>query len=105
MQNSNAIHTSAPKARANVFFQLRKHLLRKLWLPRVVYEALPYLYILFGITALASAMYTPSWFWILPYVFLLGLVCLHTGLALAALRYKFRASRKSKQGEGKPKTS
>jgi hypothetical protein len=71
-------------------------LLRKLWLPRVLYEALPYLYILFGIGALGAALYSPDWTWIIPYVALIGLGCLHAGLAIVALRYRFRR----RQGQG-----
>lgn len=65
-------------------------LLRRLWLPRAVYEALPYLYMLLGLGALAAALYSPDWTWILPYVALLGLACLHAGLGLVAMRYRFR---------------
>jgi hypothetical protein len=72
---------------------IRRILLRKLWLPKAVYEALPYIYILAGTGALIAALYLPGWTWILPYIILLGLVCLHIGLGLVTLRLRFRSSR------------
>lgn len=69
---------------------LRGILLRKLWLPRAVYEVMPYVYVCLGLLALASAIYLPGWTWVLPYLLLIGLACLHAGLALIALRYRFR---------------
>ena len=73
--------------------QLRQILLRKLWLPRIVYELIPAVYILLGITALASAVYGHGWTWVLPYLVLIGVGCLHAGLAIAGLRYRFRRRR------------
>ena len=85
--------------------KLRKILFRKLWLPRVIYESLPYLYILAGLTTLISGVYLPDGTWILPYVVLLGLICLHAGLAVAALRYRYsrhQGHHKSRQPNNKP---
>jgi len=70
--------------------RLRQTLLRKLWLPRGVYEAIPYVYLSCGTIALVSAFFSSGWTWIIPYAVLLGLVCLHAGLALLTLRYRFR---------------
>ena len=89
MQDGKAIHATADE-RGNALGKLRRLMLRRLWLPRLVYEALPYLYIACGVAALASALYTPDWTWILPWAILVGLICLHAGLALVALRYRFR---------------
>jgi hypothetical protein len=69
---------------------LRRLLFRKLWLPRSVYEALPYFYLASGLGALLSALYLPSWTWILPYLILLGAICLHAGLAILTLRWRYR---------------
>lgn len=73
--------------------RLGRILLRKLWLPRGVYEAIPYVYLLCGFLALASAVFGTGWTWILPYVVLLGLGCLHAGLGLLTLRYRARRRR------------
>jgi len=76
------------KKRGAVHHKIRKILFRKLWLPRPLYEALPVIYILMGLVALVSGLYLPDGTWILPYAVLLGLVCLHAGLGVAALRYR-----------------
>jgi len=70
--------------------RLSQILFRKLWLPRGLYEAIPYVYLAFGAVALGSAVFGSGWTWILPYVVLLGLICLHAGLALLTLRFRFR---------------
>ena len=87
MQPSSAISETSADRQPGL---LRRVLLRKLWLPRFVYEALPYLYVVLGLAALASAIYAPGMTWILPYLLLIGLGCLHGGLALVALRYRLR---------------
>ena len=73
--------------------RIRRLLFRKLWLPRFLYEALPYIYISCGLVALIAAAFAPDWTWILPYVILIGLVCLHAGLAIATMRVRFRKRR------------
>ncbi|MFQ5636226.1 MAG: hypothetical protein ACE5G3_12965 [Gammaproteobacteria bacterium] len=95
IQPGKTIHAPAPARRAGTERRLLGLLLRRLWLPGFVYEALPYLYILCGLVALVSALYTPDWTWILPWAVLVGLLCLHAGLALVALRYRWRKSRRT----------
>ena len=82
-----------------VLSQLRRLLFRKLWLPRGVYECIPYVYLLCGAVALASALFSSGWTWILPYVLLLGFACLHAGLALLTLRYRFRRRKPQAGGQ------
>ncbi|MFW2403143.1 MAG: hypothetical protein ACN4GT_00165 [Gammaproteobacteria bacterium] len=93
MHDGKALHPRANPAR-NHRRRLRQLLFARLWLPRIVYEALPYLYIVLGVTALGSAMFTPDWTWIFPWAMLIGLICLHAGLALVTLRYRIRRGRK-----------
>ena len=90
MHTDNVFQVPEEHSCRRVGERIRRLLFRKLWLPRVVYEALPYLYIGLGAVALASALFSPDWTWVVPYVVLLGLICLHAGLAIAALRYRFR---------------
>ena len=90
MHSPSATHSTRSEGKVGLLAKLRGLLLRKLWLPRILYEALPYLYISLGIAALASALYAPGWTWILPYLVLIGLACLHAGLAIVTLRYRFR---------------
>jgi hypothetical protein len=93
MQISKITHPSSPPDRLGLAQRFSATLLKKLWLPRGVYEAIPYLYLLAGVLALLSAIYSETWAWILPYLVLLGLVCLHAGIAILTLRYRFRRRR------------
>ena len=102
MQNDNVIHSSATHQRASIGKRIREILLQKLWLPRILYEVLPFVYIFLGIFALISAMYTPGWAWILPYAILLGLICLHAGLGIVGLRYNFRRRKDSRRNKTLP---
>ncbi len=97
--HSNAVSHSASTAKNGdePGKKVRKFLFRKLWLPRAIYEALPYLYILAGLITLISGIYLPDGTWMLPYVVLLGLVCLHAGLAVATLRYRYSHRRQKDQ--------
>ncbi len=52
---------------------------RKIWLPKLVYSALPYFYIGAGIAALLATLYISEWFWVLPHYLLFSAVCLHLG--------------------------
>ena len=90
MQNSNVIQAPQQLGRTKAGQRIRNLLLRKLWLPRIIYQTLPFLYLLLGLAALASATHMQAWTWILPYAVLLGLVCLHVSLALITLRYRYR---------------
>ena len=90
MHNGKALQTPTPELRGDTSSRIRKILLRRLWLPKFIYEILPYFYIVCGMAALASALYTPDWTWILPWAVLIGLICLHAGLAVVTLRYRLR---------------
>jgi len=94
MQDGKALNAPAHRGRGGIVSRIHKLLLRRLWLPKLIYEALPYLYIACGLVALGSAIHTPDWTWILPWAILVGLICLHAGLALATLRYRIRRDRR-----------
>ncbi len=68
---------------------------KRLWLPRPVYESLPAVYVLLGIGALSSALYMPGWTWILPYLVLLAIACIHAGIVVSAMRFRRRRARKA----------
>lgn len=94
MQTGSSIDPPSGEQTTSVVRQLRRVLLRKLWLPRFLYEALPYIYISCGLAALVAAAFAPGWTWILPYAILIGLIGLHAGLAIATMRFRFRKRRK-----------
>lgn len=64
---------------------------RKIWLPKVLYDALPYFYLFAGLSALLTTFYISGWAWLLPHYLLFAIACLHLG----ALIYRRRHRRKS----------
>ena len=86
--------TTPPNERETVVRRLRHLLLKRIWLPRIVYEILPLIYICSGLVALIAALYLPGWTWILPWAFVFGFAALHLGIGIAALRHKFRRTKR-----------
>ena len=43
---------------------------RKIWLPKLIYIALPYFYLTAGVASLFATMYISGWFWVLPHYLL-----------------------------------
>ncbi len=50
---------------------------RKIWLPRIVYNAIPWLYLIAGIAAILATIYIHDWFWVVPHSVLFSAACLH----------------------------
>lgn len=61
---------------------------RKIWLPKLVYDALPYFYLVAGLAAFLATLYISEWFWVLPHYLLFSAACLH----LAFFVYRRRRS-------------
>lgn len=53
---------------------------RKMWLPKLVYDALPWFYVGSGLAAFAATLYISEWFWVLPHYLLFSIGCIHLGL-------------------------
>jgi hypothetical protein len=53
---------------------------RKIWLPKLVYDALPYFYLLSGFGAFLATLYISDWFWVLPHYVLFSAACVHLGV-------------------------
>jgi hypothetical protein len=66
---------------------------RKIWLPRLLYSALPGFYIGSGIAAFLATLYINQWFWILPHYTLFSFACVHLGLIV----YRKRRRHSSEQ--------
>jgi hypothetical protein len=71
-----------------------KSLNRKIWLPRLFYEVVPWFYLGAGILAFFATLYISDWFWILPHYLLFSAACFHLGLAVLMRR------RKKHRGDG-----
>ena len=61
-------------------------LAKKVWLPRFVYDALPYFYLTAGFAAFFATLYISEWFWVVPHYVLFSGVCLHLAVTIQARR-------------------
>jgi len=55
---------------------------RKIWLPKIMYDALPYFYLTSGFAAFFATLYISEWFWVLPHYLLFSAACIHLGIAV-----------------------
>ncbi len=51
----------------------------KIWLPKLLYTALPYFYLVAGFIAFFATLYISEWFWVLPHYLLFSAACIHLG--------------------------
>ena len=65
-------------------------LTRKIWLPKAIYSALPYFYLITGVLALLAALYISHWLWILPHYVLFAAACIHMGALIMRRRRRGR---------------
>lgn len=63
---------------------------RKIWLPKVLYDALPYFYLVSGIVAFFATLYVSNWFWVLPHYLLFSAACIHLGVVVFRRRTRRR---------------
>ena len=63
---------------------------RKIWIPKLLYAALPYFYICSGVAALFATLYIGHWFWILPHYLFFAAACLHMGVMIYRRRMQKR---------------
>lgn len=60
---------------------------RKIWLPKLIYDALPYFYLASGLAAFFATLYITDWFWILPHYVLFSFICFHLGVIVYRRRH------------------
>jgi hypothetical protein len=61
---------------------------RKIWLPKLLYDALPYFYLASGLAAFFATLYISEWFWVLPHYLLFSIVCVHLGVIIYRRRHR-----------------
>jgi hypothetical protein len=66
---------------------------RKVWLPKLLYDALPYFYLTSGFAAFFATLYINEWFWVLPHYVLFSAVCIHVGIVVYSRRHRKKESR------------
>ena len=59
---------------------------RKIWLPKVLYNAIPYFYLVAGVAAFSATLYISHWLWLLPHYLLFAGACLHMGILVCRRR-------------------
>jgi hypothetical protein len=59
---------------------------RKIWLPKAIYDALPWFYLASGIVAFLTTLYISEWFWVLPHYVLFSAACIHFGAVVLCRR-------------------
>ena len=61
---------------------------RKIWLPKILYDVLPYFYLAAGFLAFLATLYISEWFWVLPHYLLFSVVCVHLGILVYRRRQR-----------------
>jgi len=61
---------------------------RTIWLPNLLYDALPYFYLTAGFAAFFATLYISEWFWVLPHYLLFSAACIHLGIYIYQRRHK-----------------
>ena len=59
---------------------------KKIWLPKLLYDVLPYFYLASGIASFFATLYISGWFWVLPHYLLFSVACIHLGLLVIGYR-------------------
>ena len=63
---------------------------RKIWVPKLIYDALPYFYLFSGVAAFLATLYISEWFWVLPHYILFSVACIHMGILVYRRRRRVR---------------
>ena len=79
--------------------------LRRVWLPRLLYEAMPWIYCGLGASALLSGLFLADPAWMAPYLRLLAVTGLHAGVGLFLLRRRYRLGRLRRQRQARAPTA
>lgn len=86
-QAGSMLTKSAPKrldlcATQELAKNARRFVSRKIWLPQLFYDCLPYFYLTAGFAAIFATLYISDWFWVLPHYILFSAACLHLSFAV-----------------------
>lgn len=65
---------------------------RKIWLPKLAYDCLPYFYLTAGFVAFFATLYISDWFWVLPHYLLFSAACVHFGVLVYRKRRRVKVA-------------
>jgi hypothetical protein len=77
-----------PSATQSLSRSLERIATKKIWLPKLLYDSLPFFYLAAGISAFFAALYISEWFWVVPQYILFSAACLHLSFAVYRRRRK-----------------
>lgn len=63
-----------------------RFLQQKIWLPKIMYDLVPYFYLVNGFGALWATVYVTDWFWFLPVCIISAIACFHLAHYVFSLR-------------------
>ncbi len=63
---------------------------RRIWLPKLLYDLLPYFYLTSGFAAFFATLYISNWYWVLPHYLIFSAACVHLGIAVYRRRRRAR---------------
>ena len=72
---------------------------RKIWLPKAIYDALPYFYLVAGVAAFLATLYISNWLWVLPHYLLFSAACVHLGVLVLRRRRNPREGRETSEAD------
>jgi Flp pilus assembly protein TadB len=74
---------------------------RKIWLPKAIYDALPYFYLVAGTAAFLATLYISNWLWVLPHYLLFSAACLHLGVLVLRRRRRPRERQGTRKADSR----
>lgn len=96
MLGTTAGKATSPTAAGHLPRSDRSLVSRKIWLPKLLYDALPYFYLASGLAAFFATLYVAEWFWVVPHYLLFSIICVHLGIIV--YRRRHRRSRQQLDG-------
>lgn len=66
---------------------------RRIWLPKALYELIPWFYLLAGAAALLATLFVDGWLWVIPFYLIFSVICLHLAAAIFNMRHQHRSRR------------
>ena len=73
-----------------------------MWLPKPLYEAIPYFYIVAGLLFVAGASLMMYWRWDSTLFFIFSIICLVSGIFIFLQRRKFRKTSEARSRDETP---
>lgn len=68
----------------------RRRINRKIWVPKLFYDALPWFYAAAGVAAFSATLYIGDGYWLVPHSLLVSAACVHLALFVFIRRHRGR---------------